>query len=187
MSELGERKIGSRYIKRVLVLHVLRGYCRVLMQLTRHLACPCDAGEAHLVSRYVLTFVVGINVSSSFRSSLERHEVGGATLDGSIDRHEWRKDKSRSSSVPRLRKVCLFWSPRLSPRVLSVGKHCSSECHGTALSISNSTYHSVFFKRSRSLSFDACLGQDVQCVCHYNFCACGSMALISGRPTRIHQ
>ena len=43
-------------------------------------------GEAHLVSRYVLTFVGGISVSSSFRSPLKRHEVGGVTLDGVLTR-----------------------------------------------------------------------------------------------------
>ena len=37
-------------------------------------------------------FVVGIKISSSFRSSPKEHGVGGATLDGSIDVHEGRKD-----------------------------------------------------------------------------------------------
>lgn len=45
-----------------------------------------DPGEAHLVSRYMLTSVVGINVSPSSRSSLKSHEVGGATLDGILTR-----------------------------------------------------------------------------------------------------
>ena len=63
------------------------------------------SGEAHLVSHYKLTSVVGINVSPSFKSSVKCDEVGVGTFDGALTR---MNGAIRLSSVPHSRKVCSF-------------------------------------------------------------------------------